>query len=124
MAQEFRQVDEHGFPIPPRFTELKRTDDESLPKAKISLRAKRLSILAILVLVIIPIVFGPQLLSSGREMLANWFLTRAQHKALESDLAGALADLDTAVDWNPDNWQLYRQRAEVRKQIPELDVIL
>ena len=44
--------------------------------------------MAILIGVIIPVVFGPQLVSFGRDVLAHWYSSRADQKFLDHDLAG------------------------------------
>jgi tetratricopeptide (TPR) repeat protein len=122
MAADFRQFDEHGFPVPPRFSDLKYHDEDQPPaRPKASLRTKRLVILAILLGVIVPIVLGPRILSMGRDLLAQWLFSRAQQRIVQGDNAGALADLNRAIDWNPNAWMLYMLRAEVRAKMDQLD---
>jgi tetratricopeptide (TPR) repeat protein len=122
MAADFRQFDEHGFPIPPRFSDLKYHDEDQPPaRSKASLRAKRLVMLAILAGVILPIVLGPRILSMGRDLLAQWLFSRAQQRFVQGDNAGALADLNRAIDWNPSDWMLYLLRAKVFAKMDQLD---
>ena len=120
MAADFRQFDEHGFPIPPRYSDVVYQEDQPARPSKASLRAKRLVILGLLLGVVLPVVFGPRLLSMGRDILAQWLFSRAQQRLMEGDNAGALADLDRAIDWDPTNWQYYLQRAHLREQLADL----
>src|SRR6516162_10759617 len=121
MAADFRQFDEHGFPIPPRFSDLKYHDDQPPARPKASLRTKRLVMLGILLGIVLPIVLGPRILSAARDMLAEWLFSRAQQRFVQGDNAGALADLNRAIDWNPKSWMLYMLRAEVRAKMDQLD---
>lgn len=118
MPADFRQVDEHGFPLPPQFSDLKYRDD--IPeRPKISPRAKRLALLA-MIMGVITLVFGPQLFSIAREFAANWLADQAERKLLTGDYAGALAEYSRAIEWNPGDWQLYRSRAEVHLKMQDL----
>jgi tetratricopeptide (TPR) repeat protein len=122
MAADFRQFDEHGFPIPPRFSDLKYHDeDQPAARPKASLRTKRLVMLAILLGVIVPIVLGPRILATGRDFVAQWLFSRAQQRFFQGDNVGALADLNRAIDWNPNSWMLYLLRAKVRSKMDQLD---
>ena len=121
MSADFRQFDAHGFPIPPRFSDLKYHDeDQPAARPKASLRTKRLVILGILVGVILPIVLGPRILSAGRDLLSQWLFSRAQQRFVQGDNAGALADLNRAISWNPNAWTLYVFRADVRRAANDL----
>lgn len=116
MAADFRQFDKDGFPVPPRFSDLKyHDDDQPSARPKASLRTKRLVMLAILVGIVLPIVLGPRILSAGRDLLAQWLFSRAQQRFGQGDNVGALADLNRAIDWNPNAWMLYIFRADVRR---------
>ncbi len=89
MATEFREYDEHGFPLPPRFESVQYQDDEPRRRPKINLKAKRLVLIALVVGLIVPTVFGPQLISAGRGMVSRWFTSRAERRLLAGDLPGA-----------------------------------
>ena len=65
MPSEFRQYDEHGFPMAPRFEELTRHDDEPPRRPGFSVRTKRIVVVGLIIGVIVPIVFGPRLMSFG-----------------------------------------------------------
>ncbi len=106
MAPEFREYDEHGFPLPPKFGDLQYQDDPPRRQVKINLKTKRLVLIALLLGVIVPTVFGPQLMSAGGGMISRWFITRAERKSLAGDMPGALRDVSRAIYWNPDDLEL------------------
>jgi tetratricopeptide (TPR) repeat protein len=120
MAADFRKFDEHGFPLPPRFEDLKYHDDEPKKRAKVSLKAKRWVLIAIVVLVIFPAFFGKDLLNKARGLVADWLSDQAMQKYMEGDLTGALTDMDQAVDWNPKNWELLARRGDLREELNDL----
>jgi tetratricopeptide (TPR) repeat protein len=122
MAADFRQFDEHGFPIPPRYSDLKFHDeDPPAARPKASLRTKRLVMLAILLGIVVPIVLGPRILATSRDFVAQWLFSRAQQRFFQGDNVGALADLNRAIDWNPNSSILYLLRAKVRSKMDQLD---
>ncbi len=57
--------------------------------------------LAVVLIGIAGFVFGPQLVSSGREALSHWFFSRAQDKLRTNDLRGAVVELTRAIRWHP-----------------------
>ncbi len=124
MAFEPRQFDEHGLPIPQRFADNRPPDDEAPQRPKISPSAKRWVVLVLLVGIIVPIIFGPRIISAGRETLARWLSSRAETKLLEGDKRGALADLNQAISWDPEAWRPYHLRANIRQEQNELDASL
>jgi tetratricopeptide (TPR) repeat protein len=121
MATDFRQFDEHGFPIAPRFENLKFHDDGSPRRPKISIRAKRLVLLAVLLGIVVPVMFGPQILSAVGEGVAQWFSNRAKQKYWTGDYKGAITDFNHAIGWSPHSWELYVQRAQCREKIDDLN---
>jgi len=120
MPSEFRQYDDQGFPVAPRFEELQRHDDEPPRKPAISVHTKRLLIVGLVFGVIVPIVFGPRLLSFGRELVAQWYSSRAQKKFWDHDLAGAVKELNCAIAWCPHDFELRWQRAGWRAEQNDL----
>jgi tetratricopeptide (TPR) repeat protein len=121
MADDFRKFDELGFPIPPRYEDLKFQDDDSPPRSKINMRAKRLLLVLLLAGIVVPIVFGPKILAAGRHLVAEWLASQAEQKYYEGDLAGALNDLDDAIQWDPTSRNLYMLRAVCREAMNELE---
>ena len=119
MPSEFRQYDEHGFPIAPRFEALTQ-NDEPPRRPMLSVRAKRLILAAVVVGIVIPLVFGPQLLSFGRDLMAQWHSSRAQKKIQDHDLSGAVAELSSAIEWSPDDIELRCRRAFCRAEQRDL----
>jgi tetratricopeptide (TPR) repeat protein len=119
MAADFRQFDEHGFPLPPRFSDLKYHDDEPV-RPKLSPKARQYAVLA-MVVVVLGLLFGPRLIGSAREIAADWLSTRAAQKYFRNNFAGALSDLNWAVDLNPNRWDYYQLRAAVRMELNDLN---
>ncbi|HEY2826979.1 MAG TPA: tetratricopeptide repeat protein [Pirellulales bacterium] len=121
MAPEFRQFDEHGFPLPPRFDNLKLQDDPSPRTPHFSIKTKRLVLLVVVLGVIVPVIFGPQILAAGRDALAHWLSNRAGHKYLEGNYSGAIADASLAIGWSPQSRELYFLRAQCREKVDDLN---
>lgn len=121
MANEFRKFDELGFPIPPSYDELRYHDDEPARRPKVAIKTKRWVLATLLVLIVIPIVFGPKILDAGRGILADWLANRASQKLEEGDFNGAIEDLNEAIGWNPNGQAYYAQRAACRERLNELD---
>jgi tetratricopeptide (TPR) repeat protein len=121
MATDFRQFDEHGFPVPPRFEDQKFHEEEPPRRPKISLRAKRWIVLIALVGIIVPVMFGPQIVAVVENGVAQWFSSRAQQKLWAGNVPGAIADLSRAIRWSPHSWELYFRRAECREKIADLN---
>ncbi len=88
MATEFRQFDEHGFPLPPRFDDLKFRDDEAAPRRRtISLKTKRFVLLVVFLGILLPVIFGPEILTAGKEGFAHWLSSRAEQKYWDGNYA-------------------------------------
>jgi tetratricopeptide (TPR) repeat protein len=121
MADDFRKFDDHGFPIPPRYEDLKFHDEDSASRPKVNMRVKRWLLLALLVGIIVPIVFGPRILASGRNLVARWLAGQAEQKYYDGNLEGALADLDDAIEWDPTLRNLYWRRAICREAVNDLE---
>lgn len=122
MATEFRQFDEHGFPLPPRFDDVKLHDDGAPPRRRsISLKTKRLVLLVVFFGILLPIIFGPEILTAGKEGLAHWLSSRAEQKYWNGNYAGALADVNWAIGWSPHSRELYFLRAQCREKVHDLN---
>src|SRR5262249_22054259 len=77
--------------------------------------------LVIFVGIIVPVVFGPQILRAAREGLAHWLISRAEQKYWEGNYAGAIADANWAIGWSPHSKELYFLRAQCREKIDDLN---
>lgn len=121
MAYEPRQFDEQGLPIPQKFVDYRPQDDEASKRPKISMPAKRLVVLIIIAALVVPIVFGPKIISAGRETLARWLSSRAETKLQMGDTDGALADADQAIRWDPNAWKAYKLRGAAREKLNQLE---
>lgn len=121
MTADFRQFDEHGFPLPPRFDDLKYHNDEPPRRSPISLKKKRLVMLVVLFGIILPIIFGPHLLAAGRASLSQWLATSAERKYWQGNYSGAIADVSWAIGWSPHIKELYFLRAQCKEKVADLD---
>jgi tetratricopeptide (TPR) repeat protein len=121
MATDFRKFDEHGFPLPPRFDDLKYHDDAPSQRRNISIKSKRLVLLIVLVGIVLPVFLGPQILEAGREGFAHWLSSRAEQKYLDGNYAGAITDVSWAIGWSPHSRELYFLRAECREKVADLN---
>jgi tetratricopeptide (TPR) repeat protein len=116
MAPTPPQLDEHGFPIPPTFE-----DGRSSRRRRASPRA----ILWLMLLVFVGLLAGGIARSGKWQDVKNWFaemlLQRAQEKWLASgDIPGALADVEQAAAWSPDDPNIYELRALIRVEMKDL----
>ncbi|HEX7375516.1 MAG TPA: hypothetical protein VF278_00310 [Pirellulales bacterium] len=105
------RLDEHGFPIPPTF-------DDDVPRRP---RGSFLTatVRSLLVLAFIGLLAGwawkSDLASDVRRLMARRLISNAAHKYRNlGDAPGALADLDRAAIWAPNEAVIYGFRAEVR----------
>jgi tetratricopeptide (TPR) repeat protein len=121
MAIDFRQFDEHGFPLPPRFDDLKFRDDELRQRPQITIRTKRVVLLVLLLGIVVPVIFGPQIISAGRAAVVHWFTSRAEQKYLDGDYTGAIADVNWAIGWSQHARDLYFLRALCREKVDDLN---
>jgi tetratricopeptide (TPR) repeat protein len=121
MTADFRQFDEQGFPLPPRFDDQKYHDDEPPRRSPISLKKKRLVMLVVLFGIVIPIAFGPHILAAGRASLSQWLRSRAEQKYLRGNYSGAIADASWAIGWSPRTKELYFLRAQCKEKVADLD---
>ncbi|HTQ39669.1 MAG TPA: tetratricopeptide repeat protein [Pirellulales bacterium] len=121
MATDFRQFDEHGFPIAPRFQDLKVPGEEVPRRPNVSVRTKRLVLVAVLLGIVVPVIFGPQIVSAVGQGVAEWFSSRAEQKFWHGDYAGAISDLGHAIGWSPHSWELYFRRAQYREKVDDLN---
>ena len=119
MAAEFREYDEHGFPVAPRFANIKYHEDQAPAGPKFSPATKRLFFAGLLV-GLVALIFGQQIVSAGHELVSRWFASRAERKLQLRDFTGALSDLSTAIEWNPANIDLRFRRALWRSDVNDL----
>lgn len=104
------QLDEHGFPVPPTF-------DDPAPRQR---RGQFMTgaIRSLLVLAFIGLLAGwawkSDLANGAKRLMARQLVLRAIDKYKVGDAPGALADLDRAAGWAPDNAAIYGLRAEVK----------
>jgi tetratricopeptide (TPR) repeat protein len=121
MAGDFRKFDAQGFPVPPRFEDLQFFDSEPVRRPNVSIKAKRWLVLVLVAAIVVPIVFGPKILSQGRKLFANWLANRAMQKYDEGNFAGAIADLNEAIEWSPKSRDLFAHRADCHEKLDELE---
>lgn len=112
------QLDEHGFPIPPTF-------DGSPPPAaarrKFGAQICRIVLVVVFVGLLAGAVMQSGAVDKGLEFMADRLVDRAQKKLEFDDVPGALADLDRAAGWSPDNPEIYALRGNVRLETNDLE---
>ena len=69
-----------------------------------------------IVLGAVALVLAPAIWGTYPSEIARWHDAAAREKYLSGDLAGALADLDTALTWNNTSAGRYQRRAEYRRE--------
>jgi tetratricopeptide (TPR) repeat protein len=101
-------LDEHGFPIPPTFEghAPARRPGEFLGGAW-----KFLLVLAFVGL-LAGLLLKSELAGGAKKIIAGQLVSRAEQKHDLGDMPSALADLDRAASWSPDNPKIYQLRAE------------
>jgi tetratricopeptide (TPR) repeat protein len=124
MNRPDHRLDKHGFPIPPKFDQaplaIEPQPQTQIPSQPASHRG-RWVLVVLLLLVGVALVAESPLLSAVRQAVGNFYLDQADHKYLNGDLPGALADLDTAMEYMPDNVGLYRRRGQWRVDNKDLE---
>lgn len=111
------QLDEHGFPIPSTF------DDR--PARRGPSRAFQFVWRTALVLACIAVVLGwafqSTLAKGAKFWVAKQFAVRAWEKEHLNDPEGALADLNRAASWAPDNPMLLEYRAYLKLRLNDIE---
>ena len=113
MSRRIDKVDALGFPVPQTFEPIQPTPKPRSPKAASWLRCA-LAVLGIGL--VVGLVFKEQ----GRQYMADWYARQAKKKLLSDDMPGALADLDMALHWAPDQPEIFFQRAQYRQESQDL----
>ncbi|NBV45883.1 MAG: hypothetical protein EBR86_09650 [Planctomycetia bacterium] len=127
------RYDRDGFPIPADFDSRSRADDladersvlppfsgaplaDWAPPQRGSGRVKRTLIMAVLGLGLVPALVGPQLMPEIRMAVVRMSVDRALRMEAEDDVAGALAEVDRALEWlgGEEDGSLLCQRAWLR----------
>jgi tetratricopeptide (TPR) repeat protein len=115
MEPPSNRVDEHGFPIPPKFDDQRVNVKRRLPAARARLLWRLLFIgLAVAIVIESPISSG------GRHWLGNFCASRAVGKYHADDLPGALGSFDWAVFYSYDDPEMYRMRGQCRLENKDL----
>ncbi len=108
-----RQVDKDGFPVPLTF--------ESVAEPRRPRNGAVVWIIrTLLVLAGIVLMASMALKGIGPDYIARWYQQRADDRFKNDDVAGAIADLDRAIAWTPDESVLYQQRGWCRQKAGDL----
>jgi tetratricopeptide (TPR) repeat protein len=75
---------------------------------------KRLVVLSILLMGVVPLAVGPALLPDLRAVVARWSLERARRFEVRDEPARAVAEVDRAIDWFGEDPDLLCLRAGLR----------
>src|SRR5438874_2608869 len=92
-----QQVDQHGFPVPPKFD-----DQHPVPvrrRGLAGLRFGRWIVLLLLMAIVAGLAMELGMGTTARDAWVEYLFDRAQTKKDGHDLSGALNDLDRAVAW-------------------------
>ena len=118
------RYDRNGFPIPPQFEvelgNLVAADPKSLSTGKPSAQTarvgsrKRAFLLLIIAAGLLPAIVIPQALPIIRAAVVEWSLDRADLCEAQNDLAGAIMDINRALDWHGDEQNLLCRLAMLR----------
>ncbi|HET6881680.1 MAG TPA: tetratricopeptide repeat protein [Pirellulales bacterium] len=117
MPQPTPPLDEHGFPIPPTFDGHvhRRRPGELFGGAwKFGLVLAFMGLLA-------GWLWKSDAASGAKQLVARRLLARAVDKYQAGDLNGAMADLDRALSWSPDDAGIFRVRAKIRLESNDVD---
>lgn len=118
-----RTYDNLGFPVPIDFgsvaTDRGPTTDgtASKPPGRRGVSfSKRLVVVAVLLLGVIPLAVGPSLLPEIRLAVVRWSLERAGRFEVRDESAAAVAELDRAIGWYGEDADLLCLRAGLRME--------
>ena len=110
-------LDEHGFPIPPKFDQGPPADPQQKPAG----RRGRWVLVVLLLLVAAALVVESPLITAGRRAIGKYYLGHAEQKHLDGDLPGALAEIDSAMEYLRDEPLLYEIRCRWRLEAKDLE---
>ncbi|HWB09936.1 MAG TPA: tetratricopeptide repeat protein [Pirellulales bacterium] len=111
------QLDEHGFPIPPTF-------DDPLSQRRPSQwlgHTWQVGLVLIFIVLLAGWVFKSGLGEGLNDWIANQLLARAQEKEDFGDFPGALADLERASRWAPNELKIVERRAHAKLKTHDVD---
>jgi tetratricopeptide (TPR) repeat protein len=111
------QLDEHGFPIPPTFA---GGADARGRAGRVGRYAWRTALVLAFLALLGTFAVREGVVDRTKEMLAHQLVRGALKRADQDDLPGALANLDRAVGWAPDEPNAYRWRALFRLETNDL----
>lgn len=109
-----RPVDKDGFPIPVTFSEV-------TPAKKIRGGRTAWIVRSLLLLAAMGLMVGAAIKAIGPEHIARWYQKRAFDRYDNDDLRGAVADMDRALSWKPEDTEFYYQRALFREKSHDLE---
>lgn len=104
-----QRVDQHGFPIPPRFE-----DDPPVVRRRGLGKPARWFLVTLLVVAGIVALVESPLAGDARHLVGSWLAGRAQEKYLDGNLPGALGEMDWAMACLDDVPAAYRRRGHWR----------
>lgn len=103
-------VDEHGFPIPPTF------DGPAAPRRSSQFlgRTWQLGLVLAFIGLLIGWLYQSDVADGLKGYLAELLVGRAKQKVTLGDFPGALADLERAASWSPEDPAIYELRAALK----------
>lgn len=117
MPPSMRPVDEHGFPIPPTFED---PTSQRRPSQWLA-HVWQVGLVLVFMVLLAGWVFKSGLGDGLNDWIAGQLVARAQQKYEYGDFKGALADLERASRWAPDEPEIFEMRAYVKLKTKDVD---
>ncbi|MEX2119662.1 MAG: tetratricopeptide repeat protein [Pirellulales bacterium] len=118
MKPPSNEVDQFGFPIPPNF-EGERT--RTAGARRVGRLVWRWGLVLVFVALLLSSALRSGMIDYGKAAMAEGLLDRAQRKLQIDDVEGALADLNRAASWKPDDKSIRYLRARVRLEANDVE---
>ena len=112
-------VDQHGFPVPPKFEDDPPRKTPQQPARSVVQRGRAVMIL-LLVILVGAIIMEAGIPGQGRRIVAVSMFNQAQNRYFDGDLSGAIAKLDSAIWWFPAEPVFYEVRGSWRMEAKDL----
>jgi tetratricopeptide (TPR) repeat protein len=117
MPPSVPQLDEHGFPIPPTFGDpLSQRRPSQWPG-----HVWQLGLVLTFIVLLVGWVFKSGLGEGLNDWIANQLVERAEEKNDFGDFPGALADLERASRWAPNELKIVERRAYAKLKTHDLN---
>jgi tetratricopeptide (TPR) repeat protein len=117
MPPSMRPVDEHGFPIPPTFEDPTSQRRPSQWMAHVW----QVGLVLVFMVLLAGWVFKSGFGDGLNDWIARRLVERAQQKYEYGDFQGALADLERASRWSPEEPDIFEMRAKLKLKTNDIE---